>query len=111
MRSREILRVNQAFTRITGYSAEEAKGQNPVMLKSERHNDQFYDDIWDAVARDNYWQGEVWHRRKNGEVYPEWCTITAVTDTEGQVTNYIGAFSDISQNKQAEDRDSQSRFL
>lgn len=99
---REILRVNQAFTRITGYSAEEAKGQNPVMLKSERHNKQFYDDIWDAVARDKYWQGEIWHRRKNGEVYPEWCSITAVTDTEGQVTNYIVAFSDISRHKQAE---------
>jgi diguanylate cyclase (GGDEF)-like protein/PAS domain S-box-containing protein len=101
--NREILRVNQAFTRITGYSAEDAKGQNPVMLKSDRHNDQFYRDIWDTVARDKYWQGEVWNRRKNGEVYPEWCTITAVTNTEGQITNYIGAFSDISQNKQAED--------
>lgn len=99
--NRVILRVNQAFTRITGYSAEEARGRNPVMLKSERHNDQFYNDIWAAVARDKYWQGEVWNRRKNGEVYPEWCTITAVTDTEGQVTNYIGAFSDISQHKQA----------
>jgi diguanylate cyclase (GGDEF)-like protein/PAS domain S-box-containing protein len=99
---REILRVNQAFTRITGYSAEEAKGQNPVMLKSERHDDQFYEEIWGAVARDNYWQGEIWHRRKNGEVYPEWCSITAVTDTEGQVTNYIFAFSDISRHKQAE---------
>lgn len=102
--NREILRVNQAFTRITGYSAEEAKGQNPVMLKSERHNDQFYNDIWATVARDKYWQGEVWNRRKNGEVYPEWCTITAVTNTEGQITNYIGAFSDISQHKQDEEK-------
>ncbi len=99
--NKEILRVNQAFTRITGYSAEEVKGKSPDMLKSERHNDQFYIDIWTAVARDKYWQGEVWNRRKNGEVYPEWCTITAVTDAEGRVTNYIGAFSDISQNKQA----------
>jgi diguanylate cyclase (GGDEF)-like protein/PAS domain S-box-containing protein len=99
---RGILRVNQAFTRITGYSAEEAKGQSPVMLKSERHSEQFYDDIKAAVARDKYWQGEIWHRRKNGEVYPEWCSITAVTDTEGQVTNYIFAFSDISRHKQAE---------
>jgi diguanylate cyclase (GGDEF)-like protein/PAS domain S-box-containing protein len=98
-----ILRVNQAFTRITGYSAEEAKGRNPDMIKSDRHNDQFYNDIWTAVARDKYWQGEVWNRRKNGEVYPEWCTITAVTNADGQITNYIGAFSDISQNKQAEE--------
>jgi diguanylate cyclase (GGDEF)-like protein/PAS domain S-box-containing protein len=101
--SREILRVNHAFTRITGYSAEDAKGQNPVILKSERHNDEFYRDIWDTVARDKYWQGEVWNKRKNGEVYPEWCTITAVTDAGGEVTNYIGAFSDISRNKQAEE--------
>jgi len=100
---RVILRVNQAFTRITGYTAEEAKGQNPVMLKSDRHNDQFYNDIWNAVARDKYWQGEVWNQRKNGEVYPEWCTITAVTNAEGQVTNYIGAFSDISQHKHDEE--------
>jgi diguanylate cyclase (GGDEF)-like protein/PAS domain S-box-containing protein len=100
---REILRVNQAFTRITGYTAEDAKGKNPVMLKSERHDDQFYRDIWDTVARDKYWQGEVWNRRKNGEVYPEWCTITAVTNAEGQVTNYIGAFSDISRNKHDEE--------
>jgi diguanylate cyclase (GGDEF)-like protein/PAS domain S-box-containing protein len=102
--NREILRVNQAFTRITGYSAEEAKGQNPVILKSERHSNQFYDDIWAAVAREKYWQGEIWHRRKNGEVYPEWCTITAVTNKEGQVTNYIGTFSDISPHKQAEEK-------
>jgi diguanylate cyclase (GGDEF)-like protein/PAS domain S-box-containing protein len=100
---RVILRVNQAFTRITGYTAEEAKGRNPAMLKSDRHNDQFYNDIWDTVARDKYWQGEIWNRRKNGEVYPEWCTITAVTNTEGQITNYIGAFSDISQHKHDEE--------
>jgi diguanylate cyclase (GGDEF)-like protein/PAS domain S-box-containing protein len=100
---REILRVNQAFTRITGYTAEEAKGKNPAMLKSERHSEQFYRDLWDTVARDKYWQGEVWHRRKNGEVYPEWCTITAVTNAEGQVTNFIGAFSDISRNKHDEE--------
>jgi diguanylate cyclase (GGDEF)-like protein/PAS domain S-box-containing protein len=100
---REILRVNQAFTRITGYTAEDAKGKNPAMLKSDQHSDQFYQDLWDKVARDKYWQGEVWHRRKNGEVYPEWCTITAVTNSEGLVTNYIGAFSDISRNKQAEE--------
>ncbi len=97
--NKEILRVNPAFSRITGYSPEEVKGQKPIMFKSERHNNKFYHDMWAAVARDKYWQGEVWNRRKNGEAYPEWCTITAVTDTEGQVTNYIGTFSDISQNK------------
>ena len=101
--NKEILRVNPAFTRITGYSSDEAKGHKPEMLRSDRHNDQFYKDIWTAVARDKYWQGEVWHRRKNGEVFPEWCTITAVTDADGRVTNYIGAFSDISQNRQAAD--------
>ena len=101
--NKEILRVNQAFTRITGYSAEDAKGKNPVMLKSDRHSDQFYSDMWDTVARDKYWQGEVWHKRKSGDVYPEWCTITAVTNPVGRVTNYICAFSDISRSKQAEE--------
>ena len=100
--NKEILRVNQAFSRITGYAAEEVKGQKLVMFKSERHSNQFYQDIWDAVARDRYWQGEVWNRRKSGEAFPEWCTVTAVTNAEGQVSNYIGTFSDISRNKQDE---------
>ena len=97
-----IMRVNQAFTRLTGYSAKEAIGQTPAMLKSGRQGKNFYHDLWVNLARDKYWQGEIWNRRKNGEVYPEWLTITAVTDAAGQITNYIGAFSDITQHKQNE---------
>ena len=97
-----IIRVNKAFSHLTGYSAEEAIGQNPSLLKSGRHNAQFYRDMWAALVKDQYWQGEIWNRRKNGEVLPEWLTITAVTNTKGQITNYVSAFSDITQNKKDE---------
>jgi diguanylate cyclase (GGDEF)-like protein/PAS domain S-box-containing protein len=98
-----ILRVNQSFTRLTGYSAEEAIGQTPALLKSGRHDSEFYRQMWEALTRDHYWQGEIWNRRKNGEVYPEWLNISAIINAEGQVTNYIASFSDITQHKAAED--------
>jgi diguanylate cyclase (GGDEF)-like protein/PAS domain S-box-containing protein len=98
--NRDILRVNQSFTKITGYSAEEAIGQNAVVLKTGGQDEQ----LWAAVALDKYWQGEIWSQRKNGEEYPQWCTLTAVTNAQGQVTNYIVTFSDISQHKQAEEQ-------
>jgi len=97
-----ILRVNQAFTRLTGYSAEEAIGQKTSLLASGRHDKQFYRDMWEALNRDHYWCGEIWNRRKNGEVHPEWLTITTVPNDEGQVTNYVSAFFDISQHKKDE---------
>ncbi|WIM06472.1 MAG: EAL domain-containing protein [Candidatus Nitricoxidivorans perseverans] len=97
-----ILRINHAFTELTGYSAEEAIGKTPALLKSGHHDEAFYKKLWQALVRDRYWQGEVWNRRKNGEVYPEWQVISAVTDEEGRVTHYVSAFSDITQRKQAE---------
>lgn len=97
-----IIRVNRAFTNLTGYSAEEAIGRNPSMLKSGRHDAAFYRHMWESMHRDNYWQGEIWNRRKNGELYPEWLNITAVLGTEGQVTNYVGTFIDFTERKQAE---------
>ena len=98
-----ILRVNQAFTRITGYSAEEAIGNTPgYLLKSGRHDGAFYQEMWACLARDHHWQGEIWNRRKDGSVFPEWLTITAVTDEHGQITHYVAAFSDTSRNKKAE---------
>jgi diguanylate cyclase (GGDEF)-like protein/PAS domain S-box-containing protein len=100
----EILRVNRAFTRIAGYSAAEAVGQTPRLLNSGRHNEEFYAEMWGSLQRDGAWQGEIWNRRKNGEVYPEWLSITAVRDERGQVTNYVAAFSDITRHKQAEDK-------
>ena len=97
-----ILRVNQSFTRLTGYSAEEAIGQTPALIKSGQHDSEFYRQMWEALTRDHYWHGEIWNRRKNGEVHPEWLTITAVTSAEGEVTNYVSAYSDLSQYKKDE---------
>jgi len=98
-----ILRVNHAFTRITGYSAEEAIGQTPAgLLKSGRHDNRFYLEMWDALNHEGHWQGEIWNRRKDGSIFPEWLNITVVKDEHGQVANYVAAFSDTSRNKQAE---------
>ncbi len=98
-----ILRVNRAFTRVTGYSAEEAIGQTPAMLKSGHQDAKFYQAMWEDLSRDGYWQSEIWNRRKCGDVYPERITITAVTNAEGDVVNYVATFDDISQHKKAEE--------
>jgi diguanylate cyclase (GGDEF)-like protein/PAS domain S-box-containing protein len=98
-----ILKVNQAFTRITGYSAEEAIGQTPALLKSGYQNAQFYQAMWESLAREGYWQSEIWNRRKTGDVYPERITITVVTNVEGDAVNYVATFDDISQHKKAEE--------
>jgi PAS domain S-box-containing protein len=76
--NRIILRVNRAFTQMTGYSAEEAVGQTPFMLESGRHDADFYRAMWTSIDRKGFWQGEIWDRRKDGEVYPKWLTISAV---------------------------------
>jgi diguanylate cyclase (GGDEF)-like protein/PAS domain S-box-containing protein len=97
-----ILRVNQAFTKITGYTSEEAVGQTPRLLKSGRHDADFYREMWETLNRTGSWQGEVWDRRKNGEIYPKWLSITAVRGRDGAVSNYIGSQTDISERKAAE---------
>jgi diguanylate cyclase (GGDEF)-like protein/PAS domain S-box-containing protein len=99
-----ILRVNRAFTENTGYAAEEAVGQKRTLLRSGRQDTAFYDAMWEAVHRSGTWQGEVWNRRKNGEGYPAWLTISAVRGQDGAVTHYVGAHVDISQRKAAEDQ-------
>lgn len=97
-----IQRVNNAFTRITGYTAEEAVGQPASLLKSGRHNAVFYQSMWELIARNHCWQGELWDKRKNKEVFPVWMTITAVIGANGEIANYVGSFSDITLKKQAE---------
>ncbi|HEX6736108.1 MAG TPA: diguanylate cyclase, partial [Azonexus sp.] len=97
-----ILRVNQAFSKLTGYSAEESVGQLPSMLKSGRQDRAFYQEMWHRLRETGHWQGEIWNRRKSGEVYPEWLTISAVYDADGQLSNYVSTFSDISNLKVAE---------
>ncbi|MBN2886599.1 MAG: EAL domain-containing protein [Chromatiaceae bacterium] len=98
----QILRVNRAFSATTGYSAAEVMGQTPAILKSGRHDAAFYREMWESIASEHAWQGEIWNRRKNGEIYPEWLNIAAVTDNDGAITNYVGSFLDLSQHKQAE---------
>lgn len=98
---RVILRVNQAFTNITGYTAEEVIGKNPNMLSSGRHDAAFYAAMWENVNNMGAWVGEVWNRRKNGEVYPEHLTITAVKDPAGTVINYVATLAEITMSKAA----------
>ena len=100
---RTILRVNQTFSRITGYSSEEAVGATPSILKSGRHDDTFYRAMWTQINEQGAWAGEIWNRRKDGEVYPEWLTISTVCDDHGAVTHYVGTLTDISQRKANED--------
>ncbi|MFQ5597075.1 MAG: putative bifunctional diguanylate cyclase/phosphodiesterase [Nitrospiria bacterium] len=96
---RNIIAVNPAFTEITGYSAEEVIGKNPRILQSGRHDDSFYQEMWGSINRTGRWSGEIWERRKNGEVFPEWLTITAIKDKDGKVIRYTGMFSDITKQK------------
>ncbi|HEY5719753.1 MAG TPA: CBS domain-containing protein, partial [Gammaproteobacteria bacterium] len=96
--------VNPAFTRLTGYRAIEALGKTPAILKSGRHDKAFYAAMWHALRTGGHWQGEVWNRRKNGEIYPEWLTITTLVDEDGGERKYAGVFSDISERKENEER-------
>gem|GEM_PF-3861140 len=96
-----ILRANSAFSRTTGYSQDEVIGKNPNFLQSGRHPPEFFAELWQQVRGMGYWQGEIWDRRKNGEVYPKWLTISSVLDGAGNVSNFVASFSDISERKEA----------
>lgn len=95
-----IINVNAAFTRITGYSREEALGQTPHLLNSGRQSKEFYATLWHSLEQKGHWYGEIWNRRKNGEIYVEMQTISAVRDTRGNVAQYVALFSDITEAKQ-----------
>jgi len=98
-----ILRINHAFTEITGYTAEEVIGKNPRMLSSGKHDKAFYIAMWESINRTGVWEGEIWNKRKNGEVYPEFLTITAVKNPEGIVSNYVSTLADITLSREAAD--------
>jgi diguanylate cyclase (GGDEF)-like protein/PAS domain S-box-containing protein len=98
-----IIRVNQAFQNITGYSAEDVIGKNPSILSSGRQDKDFYAGMWHELLSGGSWKGEIWDKRKNGEVYPKWLTITAVKDDKGKTAEYVGMFSDITERKKAEE--------
>ncbi len=97
-----IVAVNPAFTAITGYSAAEAQGRSNSLLKSTHHDAAFYQAMWHSLAETGSWQGELWNRRKDGSVYPEWLTISTVFDEKGEPTSYVGVFTDISRIKESE---------
>ncbi len=98
-----IIRVNRAFTRITGYAAAEVVGKNPSIMSSGRQDKAFYTEMWRQILETGSWAGEIWDRRKDGEIYPKWLTITAVKNERGETTQYVAIFSDITARKQAEE--------
>jgi diguanylate cyclase (GGDEF)-like protein/PAS domain S-box-containing protein len=97
-----MISVNNAFSRVTGYAAADAVGRNASMLASGRHSREFFSEMWRSMLETGYWQGELWNRRRDGEIYPEWLGISSVRDEEGKITHFVGIFSDISERKAAE---------
>ncbi len=98
-----IIRVNSAFTRLTGYSMKEVIGQTPSLLNSGRQDPEFYKKMWQDLKHKQHWEGEIWNKRKNGDIYPEWLAITAVLDDSDNVSHYVATFFDISERKAAEE--------
>ncbi len=98
-----ILRVNRAFSQITGYDSAEVVGKSPALLQSGRHDKSFYHVMWQSLLNQGYWEGELWNRRKNEEIYPQHLTIAAVCNQVGDVHHFVGTFTDITKQKQAQD--------
>ncbi len=105
-----ILKVNDTFKRITGYSDEEVVGKNPRMFSSGHHSALFYRRLWKSVMSSGSWEGEIWNQRKSGELFPEWLTISAVYGPAGDLTHYVATMSDISERKAAEQEIHQLAF-
>ncbi len=100
----QVLSTNPAFTRVTGYDAEEIRGQTLRRLQSGRQSPEFYQEFWRRLLTEGQWQGEIWNRRKSGEIFPEWLTISAVRNSVGETTQYVASFTDITATKAAQER-------
>lgn len=100
----EIISVNGAFTNITGYTFEEIKNKSPKILKSGRHDSEFYSKLWFELQTNGSWKGEIWNRKKSGEIYPEWLNLSIVKDSNGKILNYVALFSDISKIKKSNEK-------
>ncbi|MEI6702661.1 MAG: EAL domain-containing protein [Deltaproteobacteria bacterium] len=94
-----ILAANRSFTRLTGYSQEDVLGRDPKILSTGAEPKEFYISMWESLLKDNYWQGEIWDKRKDGSLYPKWLTISVIRNDQGEITNYIGSFTDITERK------------
>ncbi|WP_156085525.1 PAS domain-containing protein, partial [Billgrantia saliphila] len=97
-----ILAVNPAFTRITGFTEEEVRGLNATNLAAARHDTAFFKRFWQTLQSKGRWEGEIWNRRKQGDEFPEWLRVKAITDGRGRITHYVGTFTDISVHKARE---------
>jgi diguanylate cyclase (GGDEF)-like protein/PAS domain S-box-containing protein len=100
----KVVTVNRAFTEITGYTEDEVLGRDPKVMASGRQSPQFYHAMWQELLDKDVWRGEIWNKRKNGEIFPEWLTISTVRDEQGAITHYIGVFIDITERKREEER-------
>ncbi|MDO8351138.1 MAG: EAL domain-containing protein [Gallionella sp.] len=99
-----IVMINQAFTEITGYQPEEVLGRTPKMLASGQHSHEFYNGFWQSLNSQDMWRGEIWNKRKNGEVFPEWVTISVLRDEQSRISHYVAVYLDITERKQEEER-------
>jgi diguanylate cyclase (GGDEF)-like protein/PAS domain S-box-containing protein len=98
-----IIDINPAFTAITGYTLEEVRGKNPRMFKSGRHEESFYEEMWQSILQQGHWQGEVWDRRKDGELYAKWLNISVIRHPDGSIYRHVGEFSDITEKKRKDE--------
>ena len=100
--NKKIISVNPAFEVVTGYTFDEVVGHSPAIIQSGLHNRSFYTHMWECIYKEGIWEGEIWNKRKTGEIYPEWLTIFSIKNEQGEVTNYGGIFTDLSEQKSIE---------